>query len=641
MTVNEADQSSTTREMAKVREGGRVLRVLHAEAEPSDALLCKAQLEEAGLSVQADVVSSRAEFRKALRESEYDVVLTDYQLPGWSGKEVLRILAADGRDIPCILVTGTIGEEIAAECIKLGATDYVLKDGPARLPFAISGALEERREREKHKEAERKSSLLALIVESSVDAIIGAAPDGSIVNWNRGAERMFGYSAEEVYGKSLGSLFSAGADNTENSAEHYETQGVTKAGAVLELAVTISPIWNPDGLASGRSAIVRDITEDKRQQNELLTTQKLDVIGQWATGVAHDFNNLLTVINGYARMMLRNGSADSAKLEAILQAGERGQRLTRQLALVSRKQVTRLEPVNLNCLLVAFLEVLRPIIGDGIELRTSLAPNLPAVFADAGQLEQVIMNLVVNARDAMPDGGTILLATASNSAAEAADERGLVTLSVTDTGTGMSAEVQARIFEPFFTTKEAGRGTGLGLATSRGIIERSKGRLRMESTPGKGSTFTICLPAHETGAGMTQAPSAAESVVSGSGTVLLAEDDPTVRAFITALLQKGGYSVIAAEDGSKALDLCRTFEDPLYALVTDVSMPGMKGSHLAEQARVLRPNLKVLFVSGDGDQRPKEEELAGGCTAFLEKPFSGEALLKVIGEFCASAPALP
>jgi signal transduction histidine kinase len=238
-------------------------------------------------------------------------------------------------------------------------------------------------------------------------------------------------------------------------------------------------------------------------------------------------------------MMLRNGSADAAKLEAILQAGERGQRLTRQLSLFSRKQVEQFAALNLNSLLVTFLDMLRPIIGDTIELRTMLEPDLPAVFADAGQLEQVIMNLVVNARDAMPAGGTILLATASHRPVEPGEDKGLVTLSVTDTGMGMTPDVQARIFEPFFTTKEAGRGTGLGLATSRGIIARSKGNLRVESTPGKGSTFTICLPAcGESGSGLAQAPVIDEPLTAGSGTILLAEDDPTVRMYITALLQK-------------------------------------------------------------------------------------------------------
>jgi PAS domain S-box-containing protein len=638
---------------AKVRlDPVQTLNVLHVEDEPDDALLCQLQLEETGLTVRADVVASKEAFLEALHTKNYDVVLTDYKLPGWSGMEVLRVLQQDGRDIPCILLTGSLGEELAAKCIKLGATDYVLKDRPARLPFAIASALEERRQREKRKEAEHKSSLLASIVESSVDAIIGASEDGNISNWNPGAERMFGYSAEEVYGTPLLSLFSAGeaaaaatAASPGKAIEHYETHGAKKSGAAMDLAVTISPIWSSPGVAAGHSAIVRDVTENNRQQKELLTNQKLDAIGQLAGGVAHDFNNLLTVINGYARMLQRKGGPDVSKLDAILQAGERGQRLTKQLLLFSRKQITQFAPVNLNSLVLGFLSMLRPLIGADIELRTALAADLPSVFADSGQLEQVVMNLVVNARDAMPDGGVITIATAAVSMEITQPEAtqrettksdlGVVTLSVTDTGVGMSSEVQARIFEPFFTTKEAGRGTGLGLSTSIGIVARCKGQLRVSSVLGQGTTFTVQLPAYAgAGAEVVQSASAGEAAKPGSGTILLAEDDPTVRGFVLSVLRERGYHVLPAENGPQALEICRTFPGPIHALVTDVVMPEMNGRVLAERAKLLRPNLKVLFVSGYVDKALKEEDLATGDSTFLEKPFTGDALLKIVGDFC-------
>jgi PAS domain S-box-containing protein len=621
----------------------RTLRVLHAEDEPNDAFLCELQLKEAGLDIQTDVVATKQDFSAALKENQYDLVLTDFKLPGWSGMEVLRILEADGRDIPCILLTGSVGEEIAAKCIKQGATDYVLKDRPARLPFAIASALEEKIQREKHKESERKSQVLASIVESSLDAIIGTTEDGKIVNWNPGAERMFGYSAEEVYGTPLSNLVPDGepkgepnAPNPGKAIARYETQGATKSGTVMDLAVTVSPILNSAGAATGRSAIVRDITETKRQQREQLTTQKLEAIGQLAGGVAHDFNNLLTVINGYARMLRRKGSADPEKLEAIVQAGERGQRLTKQLLTFSRKQITQFVPLNLNTLVLGFMDMLRPLIGADIELRTVLAPDLPSVFADPGQLEQVIMNLVVNARDAMPEGGKVVITTSSLSREEAGNESGMVTLAVSDTGVGMSPEVQARIFEPFFTTKEVGRGTGLGLATSCGIVAKCKGKLQVSSVLGKGTTFTIELPACA-GDGVEQATEAVagETTKAGSGTILLAEDDATVRAFVRSTLEDRGYQVLAAENGRKALELCGSFSGPIQALVTDVVMPEMNGRTLAQQVRLIRPGLKVLFVSGYVDKGLKEEDLSEGSSAFLEKPFTGEALLKILGGFCA------
>jgi two-component system cell cycle sensor histidine kinase/response regulator CckA len=614
----------------------RMLQLLHVEDEPNDSLLCQIQLENAGLAVSADVVASREGFLEALRTKPYDIILTDYKLRGWSGIEVLRILQEEDRDIPCILLTGSVGEEIAVKCIKLGAADYILKDRPARLPFAITSALEEKRERGKRQEAELSRNRLVSIVESSPDAIIAAAENGTIVNWNPGAEIMFGYSAQEVCGTPLASLFFDDTAGGSDGIQRYETKGTKKNGEVIDLAVTISPIWNAAGnfaSAVGTSAIVRDVTAAKHQQRELVIAQKLEAVGQLAGGIAHDFNNLLTVINGYARMLQRKGSADPAKVGAILEAGERGQRLTKQLLMFSRKQITQLKPLCLNSLVLGFLDMLRLLTGAGIELRAVLAPGLASVLADPGQMEQVIMNLVVNARDAMPDGGSIVIETQNL----ASRESGTVSLSVTDSGVGMSLEVQARIFEPFFSTKEAGRGTGLGLSTSAGIIAHFEGQLRVASELGRGTTFTIQLPVCALpDAAQCMSPVAEEAAgTAGSGTILLAEDDPTVRGFVLSVLQDRGYHVLAAENGSKALELCTGYAGPIHALVTDVVMPEMNGRTLAERAKLLRPGLKVLFVSGYIDQVLRDEDISSPAYAFLEKPFTGEALLNVLKDFCA------
>ncbi len=626
----------------------RLLQLLHAEDDLNDALLCRIQLEKAGLSVKSDVVTSREAFVDALGAKQYDLVLTDYKLPGWSGLEVLRLLKEDARDIPCILITGSVGEEIAAKCIKLGANDYILKDRPARLPFAIESALQEKSERAKRKEAERSRNRLASIVESSLDAIIGASQDGVIVDWNPGAERMFGYTAQEICGATLVSLIGSKAGESEAAVrsggagaaiQHYETTGSKKNGKVMDLAVTISPILDADGTPAGSSAIVRDVTEAKLRQSELVTNQKMEAIGQLAGGVAHDFNNLLTVINGYARMLLRKGSADPTKVEAILQAGERGQRLTKQLLVFSRKQITQFKPINLNSLVLAFLEMLQPLIGADVELRTVLAPELDLVMADAAQMEQVIMNLVVNARDAMPNGGVVTIETRNVEPGSAQEEGGTVVLSVSDTGVGMSPEVQAKIFEPFFTTKEAGRGTGLGLSTSCGIVASCHGKFKVTSEVGRGTTFTIQLPAcsgSDSGQLRAAPPAdnAAASAKAIAGTILLAEDDPTVRAYVTSVLQDRGYHVLAAENGNKALELCAEYGGRIDGLVTDVVMPEVNGLALAERARAMRPDLKVVFVSGYVDRKLKDEDILIPSYSFLEKPFTGEALLEIVGEFC-------
>ena len=626
----------------------QTLRLLYAEDDPDDVLLCVNQLEESGIAVEADIVTSRESFLEALRsKKDYHIVLTDFRLPGWLGIEVLRFLKEDDRDIPCIVITGAVGEGIAAECIKQGAIDYILKDRPARLPLAVMRALEKTNERKKRKGAERVRNRLASIVESSLDAIIGAGENGDIITWNPGAERMFGYSAEEVQGSSLSYLFdeniTAGilgiqhAVGPKGAIQRYETKGTRKNGETIDVAVTISPIRNADGTAEGSSAIVRDVTEAKRLQKDFLTTQKLEAIGQLAGGVAHDFNNLLTVINGYARMLHRKGgTADPAKLEAIVQAGERGQRLTKQLLAFSRKQITQFRSLNLNTLVLGFLDMLRPLIGADIELRTILAPDLAAVRADSGQIEQVIMNLVVNARDAMPEGGIITIKTRNVSSEEAADEFGAVALDVSDSGVGMSAEVQSHIFEPFFTTKDVDKGTGLGLSTSYGIITHSQGQLSVTSELGLGTTFTIQLPALP--AQSTEPANAASAVqvlpAASSGTILLAEDDPTVRRFVLSVLEDQGYHVLAAENGIKALELCAGHAGSIDALVTDVVMPELNGRELAQRARLIRPELKVLFVSGYINRGLKDEDILNPSNAFLEKPFTGDSLLNAVANFC-------
>jgi two-component system cell cycle sensor histidine kinase/response regulator CckA len=617
------------------------LRVLHAEDEPSDALLCQFQLETAGVPVQRDVVTTREDFLRALAATNYDVVLTDYKLPGWSGLEVLQILHKDERQIPCILVTGAVGEEIAAECIKLGATDYILKDRPARLPLAIRAAIEERNAKERRRETETIRNRLASIVESSPDAIIGTSETGSILSWNPGAEAMFGYAQAEVMGQPLANLFCQVKDGAEAafeellpvnaSIQRYEAEGRKKNGEVMLLAVTLSPILHSDGGVSGTSAIVRDVTQEGRRQKELFSNQKMEAIGQLAGGVAHDFNNLLTVINGYARMLKRKACPDPEKLDAILQAGERGQRLTKQLLAFSRQQMTQLVPVDLNALVNGFLNMLRPLIGAHVELRTTLAPELSCVLADPGQMEQVIMNLVVNARDAMPDGGTIHIETRTVRAS-GEEEAPTVELSVSDTGMGMTPEVQARIFEPFFTTKEVGKGTGLGLAATRGIVARCDGKLAVTSELGKGTSFSLRLPA----CGAAHTPCAENSssddvtAAQCSGTIVLAEDEPGVRDFAKSVLSECGYQVLVAENGRLALDLCASHSGPIVALVTDVAMPEMSGPTLAARARLARPDLRVLYLSGYIKRGLTGNDITQTASGFLQKPFSAEDLIHAI-----------
>ena len=626
-------------------------RVLYVEDSPQDAKLCSRQLEHAGYKPVIDIVSSAEEFEKALSEKSYDIVLADYNLPSWSGMAALETLQREGRDIPFILVTGTVGEEVAVECIKRGATDYVLKDRAARLPLAIERALEEKRIREERRLAERSRDLLAAIVQSSDDAIISTDLEGAIVSWNRGAERMYGYLGDEVRTKPISMLFPAdGGDELRaireasangESLDHRETKGKRKDGAIIDVSVTISRIDSVGGAPAGASMIARDITEHKRLQKEFFVTQKMDAIGRLAAGVAHDFNNLLTVIASYSAIILADMSEDDemyAGLREIEKAGEKAAALTRQLLAFCRKQVLEPKVLNINATVADMDRMLRRLIGEDIDLVTILDPALGSIKADPGHIEQVIMNLAVNARDAMVSGGKLTIETANVEFDTAYTHRHVavspgayVLLAMTDTGTGMDDETQARIFEPFFTTKGPGEGTGLGLATVYGIVQQSAGSILVYSEPGHGTSFKVYLPR------IQEVPAARESSADvspsqGTETILVVEDEDVIRAMICGVLKKSGYTVLEAKNGSEALLIAERHSSGIDLMISDVVMPSMGGGELAERLTASRPDTKVLFMSGYTNNAIIAHGVLTANTAFLEKPFVPRMLARKVQE---------
>jgi nitrogen-specific signal transduction histidine kinase len=367
----------------------------------------------------------------------------------------------------------------------------------------------------------------------------------------------------------------------------------------------------------------RDITERKRLEEQLHHSQRLEAVGRLAGGVAHDFNNLLMVITGYSHMLLdAMHPSDPARLdlEQVVKASERATDLTRQLLAFSRRQGVRASLVDLNALVRDMDRMLRRMLGEDIEFEAILAPQLNAVRADPGQIEQVILNMVVNARDAMPGGGKLLLET-RNAGTPARD---CVTLSIRDTGIGMDAQVLSRIFEPFFTTKE--HGTGLGLATSYGIIKENGGDLRVESEPGKGTTFRVELPVADQTAAYLET-SSAKDVASGTETILLVEDEDGVRRVVETMLKRHGYNVLSSASSKDALAAAGQHTGVIHLLITDMVMPGMNGRKMAECLVESRPNMKVLYVSGYGDASLPQSD-----AHFLQKPFSTEELATKIRE---------
>jgi PAS domain S-box-containing protein len=415
----------------------------------------------------------------------------------------------------------------------------------------------------------------------------------------------------------------------------------------ISLETWYRPTFAPDGRPLGIIGVSNDVTQRRRLEDQLRQAQKMEAIGRLAGGVAHDFNNLLAAIMGHGELLMRRLDPmhpQHRHAEAIQKAATRGALLTRQLLAFSRKEVLTPRVLDLHLVVAEMEEMLRRLIGEHIELIIVLGDRPVQVRADRGQLEQVIMNLAVNARDAMAHGGVLTVEVGTIQADELAPpgtprSGPCVTIAVTDTGCGMDAMTAARIFEPFFTTKEQGKGTGLGLSTVYGIVEQSGGVVELESTPGRGSTFTVVLPRLEEGAGSARPEAAAPMSVRGSETVLLAEDEPAVRAVAREALEDHGYRVLEAANGVEALQIARDHAGPVHLLVTDMVMPQMGGRELAHRMGAVRPTTRVLFMSGYTDDAYVRQGASETTAAFLHKPFAIVAFARKVRETLDASPA--
>ncbi len=482
---------------------------------------------------------------------------------------------------------------------------------------------------------------LAAIVDSSGDAIIGNNLDGIITTWNPAAEQLYGWAAVDALGKPTSMLVPADRptdlEGIRHSLEHgervetFETVRVRKDGQRIDVELTVSPVKDATGCVIGASAISHDITERLRLEAQARQTQKMEIVGQLASGVAHDFNNLIQVITGCGDLLLEDlppASPARELVEDMTKAGERAAALTRQLLAFSRQQVLTLKVLDVNAVVREVEKLLKWVIGADVALASTLQPDLPPVKADAGQLEQVLMNLAVNARDAMPQGGRLTIETKSVELDEAyAQTRAevrpgrYVLLAVSDTGHGMTAEVKAHIFEPFFTTKEKGKGTGLGLATVFGIVKQSGGHVAVYSAVGHGTTFKVYLPQVEEAVTPPKPSPAAAAISRGQETLLLVEDDDAVRALTRHILKHSGYRLLEAANGHEALRLAEQHPEPIHLLVSDVVMPGLGGRQLADKLLLLHPETKVLYLSGYTDDAVVRHRILDAEVNFLQKPF--------------------
>ena len=489
-----------------------------------------------------------------------------------------------------------------------------------------------------------------LLFERNLAGVYRSTPDGRLLECNRAYAKMMGFASPAEAMGQPGAAYHTDRKarelflerlRREGSLVNDENQVRRKDGSIVWVVENVSLITDEDG-EEILLGTVFDMTERRRLEEQLLQSQKMEAVGRLAGGIAHDFNNLLTAVSGYSELLLTQlpeGDPRRESAEEIRQAGSRAAALTRQLLAFSRRQVLEPRVLDLNAVISGMERMLRRVIGEDVELTTALEPELWRSKADPGQIEQAILNLVVNARDAMPRGGRLTVETANVEL----DEKfaGLyatvhpgphVMLAVSDTGVGMDAELQARLFEPFFTTKERGKGTGLGLSTTYGIVKQSGGSIWVYSEPGHGTTFKIYLPRCEEPLEDRVAPAPTKAPAAGTESVLLVEDEPEVRRLVEKLLALRGYKVLSAGSPSEAIALARRHEAPIELLLTDVIMPGMNGRELARVLAETRPRMKVLYMSGYTDAAISQQGILAPGTAFLSKPFTPDVLARKVRE---------
>jgi len=624
------------------------VRILVLEDNDADAELVEVELRRAELDFTARRVVTRPDFERALREFLPDIIVSDHQLPQFSGVAALELARARAPHAPFILLTGSLDEETAVEYMKAGAADYILKGRLTRLGPAVRGALE--RERMKRQLREREEYFKSLI-EQAMDIIAVLDADGAVRYASPSVLPLLGYGAEELVGQHI---FDLVHPDDIGPALRVFAEGVAtgQGDRLLGLQVrhkdgtyrsleAIGRYLLDDPVVRGVVINARDVTERRSLERQLLQAQKMEAVGRLAGGIAHDFNNILTAIFGYADLLTEEfpaGSPARQDLEEIRKAATRASALTRQLLAFSRQQVLAPVVLSVNDLVADVDKMLRLLVGEDVELRLILARDAGNVRADSGQLQQVIMNLVVNARDAMPTGGTLVIETADAELTEQYAELHqavipgrYVMLAVSDTGVGMDAQTKARIFEPFFTTKEKGKGTGLGLSTVYGIVKQSGGYVWVYSELGHGTTIKLYLPRVDAPA-EPQAPPRETATLTGTETILLAEDDDILRPLTKGLLAKLGYTVLDAESAEQALAVAGARQGPIHLLVADVVMPGASGRELARRLAQSRPETRVLYVSGYTDDAIVHHGMLDPGLKFLQKPFTPAALARKVRE---------
>jgi two-component system, cell cycle sensor histidine kinase and response regulator CckA len=638
-------------------------QILVVEDESIVAEDMRAMLEGFGYAVPAIAFSGEEAVKKVL-DTRPDLVLMDIVLKGqMSGIEAVERIRSRC-NIPVVYVTAYADETTVRRAKVTEPFGYILKPFDAReVQTTIEIALYKHRMDKKLRASEQ---WLGTTLRSLGDGVMATDTQGRITFMNPHAETLTGWAQAEAIGRHATEVLLIRYESLQSRAEHpiatvlqeggardladHNLVLVAKDGTERPIEDSAVPIKDDQGSLIGSVLVFRDISERRQLQEKLVQAEKMEAIGRLSGGVAHDFNNLLTVISVYTELLLsRRNRHDQLERYAneIKKAVENATGLTNQLLTLSRKQMLQPRVCNLNALITNMAEVIQRLVGQAVELLIVPGASLGSVHIDPSQIEQVVLNLVMNARDAMPQGGTLTVETADVEWGELQARRyseghagPYVMLAVHDTGSGMDATTRSRLFEPFFTTKPRGRGTGLGLSIVYGVISQAGGYIDVDSAPGRGAVFRIFLPRVEPHASV-QKPSAAAKLPQNSETVLLVEDEEEVRSAVGESLQMRGYSVLRARHGREALMICRRHEGPIHLLLTDVVMPQMTGPELAQRISLLRPEIKVLYVSGYTSDALAQHNMIAPGTAFLQKPFTPEALARQVRAVLDSRPRPP
>jgi two-component system cell cycle sensor histidine kinase/response regulator CckA len=634
------------------------IQVLLVEDSAEDAAMTRAQLAAArGVEFQVDWVKELDKALLRLHGRGPDVILLDLGLAGVTELGALAAVRAIAPAIPVVVLTGQTGDELEAAVLRAGAHDFLVKSqtDPSELRRALVFAVDHRRRLEL--QLAESQQQLAMIFDASPEAI--ALESNERLSYvNPAYARLYGYGHPgELVGlhvstilapESVERMLEMGRARVRGEAvpTSYEFTGLRRDGSRVEIAISISSA--KVGERSFIISIERDITQHRQLEAQLRQSQRMEAVGRLAGGIAHDFNNLLTAISGFGQLTLEALPPEDPlrrNLEEIHRAADRAAGLTRQLLAFSRQQILKPRVLDLNGVVGETLEMLRRVIGEDIAIETDLAPDLGRIRADPGSMVQVLMNLAVNARDAMPQGGRLRLRTAnqtltSQEGAGAFEVRAgeYVALEIADTGTGMTPEILMHIFDPFFTTKEVGKGTGLGLSTVYGIVKQSGGYIWAKSEPGLGARFHLYLPRVDEAVEKSgPAVDLAAPVARGEETVLVVEDEAAVRALVRTILRSRGYQVLVAGNGREALERIADFEGTIDLLLTDVVMPEMSGRDLAELVVARHPEIQVLYMSGYTTDVISEGGLLEPGVNFLQKPFGPDLLGQTVRQLLDGA----